>query len=189
MNRLLRRSWSGPLSAQPVPTVKAGTSPSPLTARCPSRSSTPAIPPATSWVGSCLAKSASRECSGPADLALQAVMIGRRPQNKWLQLRRSMDDGARGSAAPRSAAPRSAGHVRRVGPGAQAPQRRSIVWRPGDDVRALGLKTWTIPGGRYRRSKLAKVRAHIDDMAQPFRAGDGYAFPALCVNVATRNAA
>jgi len=32
----------------------------------------------------------------------------------------------------------------------------------------------------------AKVRARIEEMAQPFRVGDGYAFPVLCVNVATR---
>jgi len=35
----------------------------------------------------------------------------------------------------------------------------------------------------------AKVRARTDEMAQPFRAGDGYAFPALCLNVATRKPA
>jgi ubiquinone/menaquinone biosynthesis C-methylase UbiE len=32
----------------------------------------------------------------------------------------------------------------------------------------------------------AKVRARMDDLAEPFRAGDGYAFPALCLNVGTR---
>jgi ubiquinone/menaquinone biosynthesis C-methylase UbiE len=32
----------------------------------------------------------------------------------------------------------------------------------------------------------AKVRALIDELAQPFRAGAGYAFPVLCLNVATR---
>lgn len=35
----------------------------------------------------------------------------------------------------------------------------------------------------------AKVRAHMADVAQPFRAGDGYAFPALCLNVGTRKPA
>ena len=35
----------------------------------------------------------------------------------------------------------------------------------------------------------AKVRAHLNDMAGPFRAGDGYAFPVRCLNVATRKAA
>jgi ubiquinone/menaquinone biosynthesis C-methylase UbiE len=35
----------------------------------------------------------------------------------------------------------------------------------------------------------AKVRAQIDDLAQPFRAGDGYAFPVLCLNVTTRKPA
>ncbi len=35
----------------------------------------------------------------------------------------------------------------------------------------------------------AKVRAQMDAAAQPFRAGDGYAFPALCLNVATRKPA
>jgi ubiquinone/menaquinone biosynthesis C-methylase UbiE len=32
----------------------------------------------------------------------------------------------------------------------------------------------------------AKVRALIDELAQPFRAGAGHAFPVLCLNVATR---
>lgn len=35
----------------------------------------------------------------------------------------------------------------------------------------------------------AKVRAHLDDMAQPFRVGDGYVFPVLCWNVAARKPA
>jgi ubiquinone/menaquinone biosynthesis C-methylase UbiE len=35
----------------------------------------------------------------------------------------------------------------------------------------------------------ATVRAHIDDLAQPFRAADGYAFPVLCLNVTTRKPA
>jgi ubiquinone/menaquinone biosynthesis C-methylase UbiE len=35
----------------------------------------------------------------------------------------------------------------------------------------------------------AKVRTHLDEMAQPFKAGDGYAFPVLCLNVATRKPA
>jgi len=35
----------------------------------------------------------------------------------------------------------------------------------------------------------AKVRTLIEDMAQPFRADDGYAFPVLCLNVATRKPA
>jgi SAM-dependent methyltransferase len=30
-----------------------------------------------------------------------------------------------------------------------------------------------------------QVRARLDEMAQPFRSGDGYLFPALCVNVGT----
>jgi ubiquinone/menaquinone biosynthesis C-methylase UbiE len=32
----------------------------------------------------------------------------------------------------------------------------------------------------------ARVRARLGEMARPFRAGDGYAFPALCLNFATR---
>ncbi len=35
----------------------------------------------------------------------------------------------------------------------------------------------------------AKVRTQLDDMAQPFRADDGYALPALCLNVAARKPA
>jgi SAM-dependent methyltransferase len=31
----------------------------------------------------------------------------------------------------------------------------------------------------------AKVRTHLGEMARPFRAGEGYAFPVLCLNVAT----
>jgi hypothetical protein len=32
----------------------------------------------------------------------------------------------------------------------------------------------------------AHVRARLDDLARPFRAGEGYALPAVCLNVATR---
>ena len=32
----------------------------------------------------------------------------------------------------------------------------------------------------------AQVRARIDDMVQPFRSGDGYTLPALCLNVSTQ---
>ena len=39
------------------------------------------------------------------------------------------------------------------------------------------------------REAQAKVRALIDELAQPFRAGAGYAFPVLCLNVATRKPA
>jgi len=35
----------------------------------------------------------------------------------------------------------------------------------------------------------AKVRARLEEMAQPFRSGDGFAFPSVCLNVATRRAA
>jgi hypothetical protein len=35
----------------------------------------------------------------------------------------------------------------------------------------------------------AKVRTRLVETAQPFRAGDGYAFPAVCLNVATRKPA
>jgi SAM-dependent methyltransferase len=35
----------------------------------------------------------------------------------------------------------------------------------------------------------AKVRTRLDEMAPPFRAGDGYAFPVLCLTVATRKPA
>ncbi len=35
----------------------------------------------------------------------------------------------------------------------------------------------------------AEVRAQMDAAAQPFRAGDAYVFPALCLNVATRKPA
>jgi hypothetical protein len=34
-----------------------------------------------------------------------------------------------------------------------------------------------------------RIRARIDEMARPFRSGDGYAFPALCVNVGTHRPA
>ncbi len=39
------------------------------------------------------------------------------------------------------------------------------------------------------RQTQAKVRAQLAELARPFRAGDGYAFPALCLNVATRKPA
>jgi hypothetical protein len=32
----------------------------------------------------------------------------------------------------------------------------------------------------------AKVRAKSDEMMQPFRSGEAYAFPALCLSVSTR---
>jgi ubiquinone/menaquinone biosynthesis C-methylase UbiE len=35
----------------------------------------------------------------------------------------------------------------------------------------------------------ARVRARLDDLTQPFQAGESYAFPALCLNVATRKPA
>jgi ubiquinone/menaquinone biosynthesis C-methylase UbiE len=35
----------------------------------------------------------------------------------------------------------------------------------------------------------ANVRTHLDEVAQPFRAGGGYAFPVLCLNGATRKPA
>jgi SAM-dependent methyltransferase len=35
----------------------------------------------------------------------------------------------------------------------------------------------------------AHVRARFDDMAEPYRSGEGYALPALCLNVATRKPA
>jgi hypothetical protein len=35
----------------------------------------------------------------------------------------------------------------------------------------------------------AKVRTQLDEMAQPFKAGGGYAFPVLCLNIATRKPA
>jgi ubiquinone/menaquinone biosynthesis C-methylase UbiE len=35
----------------------------------------------------------------------------------------------------------------------------------------------------------ANVRAYLEEMAEPFRAGDGFAFPVLCSNVAARKAA
>jgi hypothetical protein len=34
-----------------------------------------------------------------------------------------------------------------------------------------------------------RVRARIDEMAQPFRSATGYAFPGLCVNVGTHRPA
>jgi hypothetical protein len=33
------------------------------------------------------------------------------------------------------------------------------------------------------------VGAKLDDLARPVRAGEGYAFPALCLNVGTRKPA
>jgi hypothetical protein len=35
----------------------------------------------------------------------------------------------------------------------------------------------------------AHVRTRFDDLAEPYRSGEGYALPALCLNVATRRPA
>jgi len=40
-----------------------------------------------------------------------------------------------------------------------------------------------------RSEAQAKVRSQLEEMARPFAAGEGYAFPALCLNVATRKPA
>ena len=41
------------------------------------------------------------------------------------------------------------------------PYRACVAREPGDDPPALGLATWTIPGGKYGRGKLANWEAQI----------------------------
>jgi len=69
-----------------------------------------------------------------------------------------------------------------------------LVWRfPGPDVywwfltEMAGAISPVLRG--LAPAAQAKIRARLEDTAQPFRAGDGFAFPAVCLNAATRKAA
>jgi hypothetical protein len=49
------------------------------------------------------------------------------------------------------------------------PYRACVATRPGDDVTALGLETWTIPGGKYSRRKLADWADRLPEIGRTFQ--------------------
>jgi len=49
------------------------------------------------------------------------------------------------------------------------PYRACVAIEPGDDPPTMGLATWTIPGGRYSRGKLANWEDHIPQIGQTFQ--------------------
>jgi hypothetical protein len=49
------------------------------------------------------------------------------------------------------------------------PYRACVAIEPGDDASALGLPTWTIPGGAYRRRKLVNWTDRIPEIGDTFR--------------------
>lgn len=54
------------------------------------------------------------------------------------------------------------------------PYRACVAIEPGDDAPALGLPTWTIPGGKYRRGKLANWSEQMPEIGRTFaRLSDG----------------
>jgi hypothetical protein len=50
----------------------------------------------------------------------------------------------------------------------EGPYRACVAIEPSDDVAALGLPRWTIPGGTYRRAKLANWEQHLPEIGQTF---------------------
>jgi hypothetical protein len=62
---------------------------------------------------------------------------------------------------------------------AEGDYRACAAVMEGDDPEALGLITWTIPGGTYARSKLADWTQHVEEIGRIFatmsdEAGDRY---------------
>ena len=49
------------------------------------------------------------------------------------------------------------------------PYRACVVVEPGDDATALGLPTWTIPGGRFSRRKLMNWADNMPEIGKSFR--------------------
>ena len=49
------------------------------------------------------------------------------------------------------------------------PYRACAAVEPGDDATALGLPTWTIPGGKYSRRKLMNWQARIPEIGKTFQ--------------------
>jgi hypothetical protein len=48
------------------------------------------------------------------------------------------------------------------------PYRACVAIEPGDDPTALGLPTWTIPGGKYNRGKLLNWQEHMPEIGKTF---------------------
>ncbi|MBI1734164.1 MAG: hypothetical protein HYR51_03225 [Candidatus Rokubacteria bacterium] len=48
------------------------------------------------------------------------------------------------------------------------PYRACVAIEPGDDAAALGLPTWTIPGGKYRRGKVLNWSANMAEIGKTF---------------------
>jgi hypothetical protein len=49
------------------------------------------------------------------------------------------------------------------------PYRACTAIGPNDDVPALGLETWVIPGGKYSRRKLTDWQARIPEIGKAFQ--------------------
>jgi hypothetical protein len=48
------------------------------------------------------------------------------------------------------------------------PYRACVAMAPGDDAAALGLPTWIIPGGRYRRGKILDWERNLPEIGKTF---------------------
>ena len=48
------------------------------------------------------------------------------------------------------------------------PYRACLAIQPGDDPATLGLPTWTIPGGRYRRGKVLNWSQNLPEIGKTF---------------------
>lgn len=56
------------------------------------------------------------------------------------------------------------------------PYRACVAIQPGDEPSALGLPTWTIPGGKYRRGKVANWEQNMPEIGKTFqRMADAHA--------------
>src|SRR5712692_5498390 len=49
------------------------------------------------------------------------------------------------------------------------PYRACVAIAPGDDPTALGLATWTLPGGAYCRRKLTNWESRLPEIGETFR--------------------
>jgi len=49
------------------------------------------------------------------------------------------------------------------------PYRACTAVEPHDDATALGLPTWVIPGGKYRRQRLMNWQARIPEIGKTFQ--------------------
>jgi len=49
------------------------------------------------------------------------------------------------------------------------PYRACVAIAPSDDVAALGFPTWTIPGGKYSRAKIANWEQNLPEIGKTFQ--------------------